>query len=99
MLYLTKNTNTKVAVQANELNTTNEYLWRLFNFETNEEVLAYIVPDEVTERCAIFTLNFDLTDGDTWEYYIYNGISPDLDYISFDLLEVGKMVVNEQAHS
>jgi hypothetical protein len=99
MIYITKNTNTTVTVQAQELNTTGDYLWRLYNSETKQELFFYVVPSVVSERYIQFELDLDIDEGDGWEYEIYNGSDPDVDYISMLLLEVGKMVVEPQTQS
>jgi len=98
MLYINRDTPTEVITQASELMGSGDYLWRLYGQETQVETLFYAQPTEINARFCAFVLDVDLVEGD-YTYEIFEGISPDVDYISMPLLEAGKLVINEKQTS
>lgn len=88
-----------MCVEANELNTSGFYLWRVINEQTKAEVVEYLTYEDISTRYVEFevTLPTDLniTVAGDYTYYIYNGDNVDVDYNNFTTLEVGKMRVNE----
>jgi len=99
MLYLNLNDSNRLCVEANELNTSGFYLWRVVNEQTKVEVVEYLTYTDISTRFVEFdvTLPTDLniTAAGDYTYYIYNGDNIDTDYNNFTILEVGKMRIDE----
>ena len=99
MLYLNLNDTNRLCVEANELNTSGFYLWRVVSEQYKTEVVEYLTYTDISTRFVEFEVDLpndlNITAAGDYTYYIYNGDNVSVDYNNFTTLEVGKMRINE----